>query len=189
MNTWKEWGLQVLTIYFTTAIFACLEGLVGWQIFSNKRTEKKCYECYMCDDWNNNCFIFCRSWFYFGIRGWAPNRLIKINIMNLNRQGKLYSQGHSPFTKTVPGKPRWERIRDRPSYEVYVLTKSIYWYEKKIHKIVRSNTRKFFKNIAFIFLTVVKKYEIIKKKRFDARDFIFTQFDKDDEIEELSTWG
>lgn len=58
-----------------------------------------------------------RSWFYFGIRGWAPNRLIKINIMNLNRQGKLYSQGHSPFTKTVPGKPRWERIRDRPSYE------------------------------------------------------------------------
>ncbi|XP_022317250.2 cytosolic carboxypeptidase-like protein 5 isoform X7 [Crassostrea virginica] len=58
-----------------------------------------------------------RSWFYFGIRGWAPNRLIKINIMNLNRQGKLYSQGHCPFTKTVPGKPRWERIRDRPSYE------------------------------------------------------------------------
>lgn len=118
MNTWKEWGLQVLTIYFTTAIFACLEGLVGWQILSNKRKEKKCYECYMRDDWNNNCFIFCRSWFYFGIRGWAPNRLIKINIMNLNRQGKLYSQGHSPFTKTVPGKPRWERIRDRPSYEV-----------------------------------------------------------------------
>lgn len=129
---------------FTTAIFACLEGLVGWQIFSYKRTEKKCCEWFMRDDWNNNCFIFCRSWFYFGIRGWAPNRLIKINIMNLNRQGKLYSQGHSPFTKTVPGKPRWERIRDRPSYEVYVLIKSIYWYEKKIPKIVRSTTRKFF---------------------------------------------
>ncbi|XP_061175030.1 cytosolic carboxypeptidase-like protein 5 isoform X2 [Saccostrea echinata] len=58
-----------------------------------------------------------RSWFYFGIRGWSPNRLIKINIMNLNRQGKLFSQGHCPFTRTVPGKPRWERIRDRPSYE------------------------------------------------------------------------
>ncbi|XP_056018898.1 cytosolic carboxypeptidase-like protein 5 isoform X4 [Ostrea edulis] len=58
-----------------------------------------------------------RSWFYFGIRGWSPNRLIKINIMNLNRQGKLYSQGHCPFTKTVPGKPRWERTRDRPSFE------------------------------------------------------------------------
>lgn len=42
---------------------------------------------------------------------------------------------------------------------------------------MRSTTRKFLKNIAFIFLTVVKKYEIVKKKRFDARDFIFTQFD------------
>ncbi|XP_055956160.1 cytosolic carboxypeptidase-like protein 5 [Patella vulgata] len=59
-----------------------------------------------------------RSWFYFGIRGWVPNKVIKINIMNLNRQGKLYSQGHSPFTRTLPGKPKWERIRDRPSYEV-----------------------------------------------------------------------
>lgn len=50
VNTKNECSLQVLTIYFTTAIFACLEGLVGWQIFSNKRTEKKCYECYMRDD-------------------------------------------------------------------------------------------------------------------------------------------
>ncbi|VDH95469.1 Hypothetical predicted protein [Mytilus galloprovincialis] len=58
-----------------------------------------------------------RSWFYFGIRGWSPNRVIKINIMNLNRQGKLYSQGHTPFTKTLPGRPRWERLRDRPSFE------------------------------------------------------------------------
>lgn len=58
-----------------------------------------------------------RSWFYFGIRGWTPNRLIKINIMNMNRQGKLYSQGYMPFFKIVPGKPKWERVRDRPSYE------------------------------------------------------------------------
>ncbi|XP_064605569.1 cytosolic carboxypeptidase-like protein 5 isoform X2 [Liolophura sinensis] len=58
-----------------------------------------------------------RSWFYFGVRGYTPSKVIKINIMNMNRQGKLYSQGHSPFTKTVPGKPRWERTRDRPSWE------------------------------------------------------------------------
>ncbi|KAK7492909.1 hypothetical protein BaRGS_00015856 [Batillaria attramentaria] len=58
-----------------------------------------------------------RSWFYFGIRGWTPNRLIKINIMNMNRQGKLYSQGHTPFVRLLPGKPKWERIRDKPSYE------------------------------------------------------------------------
>ena len=27
-----------------------------------------------------------RSWFYFGIRGYSPNKLIKLNIVNLNRQ-------------------------------------------------------------------------------------------------------
>ena len=27
-----------------------------------------------------------RSWFYFGVRGYSPNKLIKLNIMNLNRQ-------------------------------------------------------------------------------------------------------
>ncbi|XP_074640574.1 cytosolic carboxypeptidase-like protein 5 isoform X1 [Tubulanus polymorphus] len=59
-----------------------------------------------------------RSWFYFGIRGGNPGRLLKINIMNMNKQGKLYSQGHAPLVKTVPGKPKWERIRDRPTYEV-----------------------------------------------------------------------
>uniref|UniRef100_H2YHN7 Cytosolic carboxypeptidase-like protein 5 n=1 Tax=Ciona savignyi TaxID=51511 RepID=H2YHN7_CIOSA len=59
-----------------------------------------------------------RSWFYFGIRGYAPNKLIKLNIVNLNRQGKLYSQGMSPLVRTVPSKPRWERIRDRPGHQV-----------------------------------------------------------------------
>ncbi|CAK8679641.1 unnamed protein product [Clavelina lepadiformis] len=59
-----------------------------------------------------------RSWFYFGVRGYIPNKLIKINIVNLNRQGKLYSQGMSPLVKTVPSRPKWERIRDRPSYQM-----------------------------------------------------------------------
>ncbi|XP_059157796.1 cytosolic carboxypeptidase-like protein 5 isoform X3 [Physella acuta] len=58
-----------------------------------------------------------RSWFYFGVRGWASSRVIKINIMNMNRQGKLYSQGLTPIVRIMPGKPKWERIRDRPSFE------------------------------------------------------------------------
>lgn len=62
--------------------------------------------------------IMFRSWFYFGVRGGVPGKLLKINIMNMNRQGKLYSQGHSPLVKTVPGKPNWERMRDKPTYEV-----------------------------------------------------------------------
>jgi len=43
---------------------------------------------------------------------------MKINIMNLNRQGKLYSQGHVPLVRTLPGKSKWERIRERATYEV-----------------------------------------------------------------------
>ncbi|ELU13284.1 hypothetical protein CAPTEDRAFT_146236 [Capitella teleta] len=58
-----------------------------------------------------------RSWFYFGVRGGSAGRVIKINIMNMNRQGKLYAQGHSPIVKTVPGRPKWERLRDRPIWE------------------------------------------------------------------------
>ena len=50
--------------------------------------------------------------------GAAPGKLIKINIMNLNRQGKLYSQGFTPITRTIPGKPKWDRIREKVTFEV-----------------------------------------------------------------------
>ncbi|XP_042552631.1 cytosolic carboxypeptidase-like protein 5 isoform X1 [Dipodomys spectabilis] len=59
-----------------------------------------------------------RSWFYFSVRGGSPGRLIKINIMNMNKQSKLYSQGMAPFVRTLPSRPRWERIRDRPTFEM-----------------------------------------------------------------------
>ncbi|XP_073071545.1 cytosolic carboxypeptidase-like protein 5 isoform X5 [Manis javanica] len=59
-----------------------------------------------------------RSWFYFSVRGGIPGKLIKINIMNMNKQSKLYSQGMAPFVRTLPNRPRWERIRDRPTFEM-----------------------------------------------------------------------
>ncbi|XP_078255479.1 cytosolic carboxypeptidase-like protein 5 isoform X2 [Rhinoraja longicauda] len=59
-----------------------------------------------------------RSWFYFSVKGGIPSKVIKINIMNMNKQSKLYSQGMAPFVRTLPGKPRWERVRDRPTYEM-----------------------------------------------------------------------
>ncbi|XP_078682966.1 cytosolic carboxypeptidase-like protein 5 isoform X4 [Branchiostoma floridae x Branchiostoma belcheri] len=58
-----------------------------------------------------------RSWFHFGVRGYPPGKLIKINIMNMNKQGKLYSQGMTPLYKTIPHQPKWQRIRDKPTYE------------------------------------------------------------------------
>ncbi|XP_019947492.2 cytosolic carboxypeptidase-like protein 5 isoform X1 [Paralichthys olivaceus] len=59
-----------------------------------------------------------RSWFYFSVRGTAPGKILKINVMNMNNQRKLYSQGMAPLVRTLPGKNRWERIRDRPTSEI-----------------------------------------------------------------------
>ncbi|XP_034555144.1 cytosolic carboxypeptidase-like protein 5 [Notolabrus celidotus] len=59
-----------------------------------------------------------RSWFYFSVRGAAPGKLLKISVMNMNNQRKLYSQGMAPLVRTLPGKNRWERIRDRPTTEI-----------------------------------------------------------------------
>ncbi|KAM9704624.1 cytosolic carboxypeptidase-like protein 5 isoform 2-T2 [Menidia menidia] len=59
-----------------------------------------------------------RSWFYFSVRGVAPGKLMKVNVMNMNNQRKLYSQGMAPLVRTTPGKNRWERIRDRPTCEI-----------------------------------------------------------------------
>ncbi|KAM9017278.1 cytosolic carboxypeptidase-like protein 5 isoform 3-T3 [Ara ararauna] len=59
-----------------------------------------------------------RSWFYFSVRGGAPGKVIKLHIVNMNKQSRLYSQGMSPFVRTLPVRPRWERIRERPSFEM-----------------------------------------------------------------------
>ncbi|XP_074471124.1 cytosolic carboxypeptidase-like protein 5 isoform X2 [Sebastes fasciatus] len=59
-----------------------------------------------------------RSWFYFSVRGAAPGKILKINVMNMNNQRKLYSQGMAPLVRTLPGKNRWERVRERPTAEI-----------------------------------------------------------------------
>ncbi|XP_045446902.1 uncharacterized protein LOC123655108 [Melitaea cinxia] len=55
-----------------------------------------------------------RTWFYFGIQASEPNVQVRLNLINLNKQGKMYNQGMAPVTRTLPGKPQWERIKDRP---------------------------------------------------------------------------
>ncbi|KAM3961003.1 LOW QUALITY PROTEIN: cytosolic carboxypeptidase-like protein 5 [Aphomia sociella] len=55
-----------------------------------------------------------RTWFYFGVQATESAVLVRLNLINLNKQGKMYNQGMAPVTRTLPGKPQWERIRDRP---------------------------------------------------------------------------
>lgn len=55
-----------------------------------------------------------RTWFYFSVRGPLASKSMKLNIMNLNRQGRLYSQGLSPFFRTSCGKnSHWQRIKSK----------------------------------------------------------------------------
>ena len=56
-----------------------------------------------------------RTWFYFGLRGGPVGSVLKFNVMNLNKQAKLFSQGMAPVFK-IQGKSSWERIRDPPTF-------------------------------------------------------------------------
>ncbi|CAL4124937.1 unnamed protein product [Meganyctiphanes norvegica] len=65
---------------------------------------------------NNN-----RTWFFFGIKGGCSGTRVRLSVMNLNKQSKLYSQGMQPVMKQVPldGNPskiKWERNKDKCSY-------------------------------------------------------------------------
>lgn len=57
-----------------------------------------------------------RTWFYFGVRSNRPSVMVRFNIVNLNKQVKMFSQGMCPVFKIVPGHLHWERIREKPTY-------------------------------------------------------------------------
>ena len=58
-----------------------------------------------------------RSWFYFGVRG-GHGKCLRFNIMNLNRQARLFEMGMLPVFRTVPGHEKWSRLYVRPCWEV-----------------------------------------------------------------------
>nr|CAI5859940.1 unnamed protein product [Callosobruchus analis] len=64
-----------------------------------------------------------RTWFYFGFRAPKSGMHVRINLVDLNKQVKMYSQGMAPVYRVLPGKTRWDRIQDKP---VYSLTEDIF---------------------------------------------------------------
>ncbi|XP_050447124.1 cytosolic carboxypeptidase-like protein 5 isoform X1 [Cataglyphis hispanica] len=69
------------------------------------------HDCHGTQFQNNN-----RTWFYFGVRSNYPSVLVRFNIVNLNKQVKMFSQGMCPVFKIVPGHLHWERLREKPTY-------------------------------------------------------------------------
>lgn len=53
--------------------------------------------------------------FFFYISGGRPYQVAKINVMNLNKQAKLFSQGMHPVVR-IGTNGKWERTKDKPAY-------------------------------------------------------------------------
>ncbi|XP_055610573.1 uncharacterized protein LOC129757387 isoform X2 [Uranotaenia lowii] len=87
-----------------------------------------------------------RTWFYFAVTGGRPNQIVKFNVMNLNKQAKLFSQGMHPVMKVGPT-GRWERIKDKPSYAV---TNDIFFISF-LHRAPESADTKIFYAFTFPF--------------------------------------
>lgn len=58
-----------------------------------------------------------RTWFYFSIRGGEKNQTVKLNLLNLNKQAKLFSQGMHPVIKSGSN-GKWERMKEKPMFYV-----------------------------------------------------------------------
>ncbi|XP_051161461.1 cytosolic carboxypeptidase-like protein 5 isoform X2 [Leptopilina boulardi] len=69
------------------------------------------HDCHGTEYENSN-----RTWFYFGVKAAKPGAFVRLNVINLNKQVKMFSQGMCPVYKILPGHPQWERIRDKPIY-------------------------------------------------------------------------
>ncbi|XP_024879068.1 cytosolic carboxypeptidase-like protein 5 [Temnothorax curvispinosus] len=69
------------------------------------------HDCHGTQFQNNN-----RTWFYFGVKSSRPSVPVRFNVVNLNKQAKMFSQGMCPVFKIVPGHLHWERIREKPTY-------------------------------------------------------------------------
>lgn len=53
----------------------------------------------------------------FSIHGGKSFQVCKINVVNLNKQAKLFSQGMHPVMK-IGNNGKWERMKDNPTYVV-----------------------------------------------------------------------
>ena len=52
-----------------------------------------------------------RTWFCFGVSGALEGETLSFSVMNLNKQGKLYSHGFRPVCKVAGSRRPWARLK------------------------------------------------------------------------------
>lgn len=65
------------------------------------------------------------------VKGGIPGTAVRLNLVNLNKQSKMYSQGMTPVYKVDLGKSEkpnakfskasWSRIKEIPTYQVPII--------------------------------------------------------------------
>lgn len=111
--------IVIHNIYFYFFSDTCETGVKSCKITENSPDYEfnvwTKHDCHGTEFQNNN-----RTWFYFGIKSPVQGVVVKLNVVNLNRQSKMFSQGMCPVFKVIPGHSHWERIRDKPTYTVII---------------------------------------------------------------------
>jgi hypothetical protein len=114
-------------------------------------------DCYGTPYENSN-----RTWFFFSIRGGEKNQVIKFNLMNLNKQAKLFSQGMHPVVKHGSN-GKWERIKEKPNFYVteenFILT-----FFHKVTENVEDNLTFFAFTYPFTYTEQMELLEVYEKK-------------------------
>lgn len=65
------------------------------------------------------------------VKGGVPGTAVRLNVLSLNKQSKMYSQGMTPVFKVDLGKSdklftkyskaSWSRIKEIPTYQVLLM--------------------------------------------------------------------
>lgn len=103
-----------------------------------------------------------RTWFYFSIRGGEKNQVVKLNVMNLNKQAKLFSQGMHPVVKNGSN-AKWERMKEKPSFyltdENFILS-----FYHRTHENIEDNLTFYAFTFPFTYTEQIETLETYDKK-------------------------
>lgn len=103
-----------------------------------------------------------RTWFYFSIRGGEKQQVVKLNVMNLNKQAKLFSQGMHPVVKHGSN-AKWERMKEKPSFypteENFILS-----FYHRTHENIEDNLTFYAFTFPFTYTEQIEMLENFDKK-------------------------